>query len=152
MHRILKGLAVGSGVGAAGYAAYVAGSLLRSRKPRRASSDPLIDRFMPSFDAREHHQVRLDAPASATLAAAKAMRFDDSRIVRAIFKGRELVMGSEPTASFDKGLYEATVAMGWGVLADVPDRELVMGAVTKVWLANPVFRAPTGRVWRVHRP
>jgi hypothetical protein len=30
---------------------------------------------------------------------------------------------------------------GWGVLADVPNREVVVGAVTKPWEPNPVFRA-----------
>jgi hypothetical protein len=29
--------------------------------------------------------------------------------------------------------------MGWGVLAEVPGREVVMGSVTKPWEPNPVF-------------
>jgi hypothetical protein len=32
-------------------------------------------------------------------------------------------------------------AIGWGVLAEVSDREIVMGAVTQPWMANVVFRA-----------
>jgi hypothetical protein len=32
-------------------------------------------------------------------------------------------------------------ALGWGVLAEAPGREIVMGGVTKPWEANPVFRA-----------
>jgi len=32
-------------------------------------------------------------------------------------------------------------ALGWGVLAEVPGREIVMGAVTQPWMANVVFRA-----------
>ena len=32
-------------------------------------------------------------------------------------------------------------AIGWGMLAERPDREIVMGAVTKPWEPNPVFRA-----------
>lgn len=31
-------------------------------------------------------------------------------------------------------------AIGWGVLADLPDREIVMGAVTQPWMADVVFR------------
>ena len=31
-------------------------------------------------------------------------------------------------------------AIGWGVLAEVPGREIVMGAVTQPWLADVVFR------------
>jgi hypothetical protein len=31
-------------------------------------------------------------------------------------------------------------SIGWGVLADLPGREVVMGAVTQPWEANVVFR------------
>jgi hypothetical protein len=31
--------------------------------------------------------------------------------------------------------------MGWGVLAEIPGREVVVGAVTRPWEANVVFRA-----------
>ena len=33
------------------------------------------------------------------------------------------------------------LALGWGVLAEVPDREVVVGAVTKPWEANVTFQA-----------
>jgi hypothetical protein len=33
------------------------------------------------------------------------------------------------------------LALGWGILAEVPGRELIMGAVTKPWEPNPRFRA-----------
>jgi hypothetical protein len=32
-------------------------------------------------------------------------------------------------------------SLGWGVLAELPGRELILGGVTKPWEANPVFRA-----------
>src|SRR5947208_6990648 len=32
-------------------------------------------------------------------------------------------------------------ALGWGVLAEVPGREIVIGAVTQPWMANVVFHA-----------
>jgi hypothetical protein len=32
-------------------------------------------------------------------------------------------------------------SLGWGVLADVPGREVVVGAVTRPWEANVTFRA-----------
>jgi hypothetical protein len=34
-----------------------------------------------------------------------------------------------------------TKSIGWGVLADIPGREIVMGAVTQPWEANVVFRS-----------
>lgn len=103
-------------------------------------SDALLDRFIPTYDVSDHHSIEVEAPASVTLAAAKQTRFDDSRIVRAIFRARELILRSTPVASSQApGLLDATKAMGWGVLADEPN-ELVMGAVTKPWQPNPVFR------------
>lgn len=77
-----------------------------------------------------------------TLAAAREIELDDSPIVRAIFRARELILGSKPDATrCPKGLIEAMKAIGWGVLAESPGREIVMGGVTKPWEANPVFQA-----------
>jgi hypothetical protein len=75
-----------------------------------------------------------------TLSAAKEIEFDDSRLVRAIFKGREIILRSRPDDKVQpRGIFERTKSMGWGVLAETP-AEIVMGAVTKPWEANPVFR------------
>jgi hypothetical protein len=38
------------------------------------------------------------------------------------------------------GLVPAALRMGWGVLSDEAGREIVLGAVTKPWEPNPVFR------------
>ena len=40
-----------------------------------------------------------------------------------------------------RGLLKEVQSLGWGVLADVPGREVVVGAVTKPWEANVTFRA-----------
>jgi hypothetical protein len=62
-------------------------------------------------------------------------------IVRAIFKAREVLLGGEPhTTTGPRGWLEQTKSIGWGVLAEVPGREIVMGAVTQPWEANVVFR------------
>ena len=45
-----------------------------------------------------------------------------------------------PTRCFPRGLLALTKSIGWGVLAEVPGREIVMGAVTQPWEANVVFR------------
>lgn len=144
MNRINKFVAGSAGAGIAGYAAYAATTFLRYGHPRRATgpdADALLDKFMPSYDVREAHEIRVDAPPSATFAAAKEMDFDDSRIVRAIFRGRELIFGTKgPETSLPKGIIAKTQALGWGVLEELADREIVVGAVTKPWEANPVFR------------
>jgi hypothetical protein len=66
-------------------------------------------------------------------------------LVRAIFKTREVVLGSEPDAlARPRGLLALTKSIGWGVLAEIPGREVVMGAVTQPWYADVVFRGSRG--------
>lgn len=138
--RILKWLAAGAGIGTAAYGAYVATTWWRYGRTKSASSDDLLDRFMPAYDVHERHAIDVAAPADVTLAAAKDFDLESSRIVRAIFKGRELILrGSGDGMARPKGLIELTKSLGWGVLAETPN-EIVMGAVTQPWEANPVFR------------
>ena len=43
--------------------------------------------------------------------------------------------------------------LGWAVLAEIPDREIVFGAATSPWVANPVFRPlPATEFARFHEP
>ena len=70
------------------------------------------------------------------------MDLQDSAVIRGIFRARELLLGSKPDdRPLPRGLLTQTKALGWGVLAEVPGREIVMGAVTQAWLADVVFRA-----------
>lgn len=131
------------GAGAAGYAAYAGWTWLRYGHVTRASgeaADPLLDSFMPEFEVYDRHSIHVDAPADVVMAAARAMDLEDSRIIRAIFKMRELLLRSEKSPERPRGMYEGMRALGWGVLAETA-HEIVFGAVTKPWQANPVFRA-----------
>ena len=138
-------LAAGVGVAAAAYGAYVGMTWYRygdAAPPSPEEQDPLLDRFMPSYDVAERHHVRVAAPAAVTLAAAQEMDLLHSPSVRAIIKGRELILGAEPDdRRRPRGLLAEVQSLGWGVLAEVPGREIVVGGVTKPWEANPTFRA-----------
>jgi hypothetical protein len=77
-----------------------------------------------------------------TLAAARDQDLFPLPLVRAIFKTRDIVLGATPDdRSRPRGLVAATLALGWGIRADVTDRELVVGAVTRPWEPNVTFRA-----------
>jgi hypothetical protein len=138
-------LAVGAGLAAASYAAYVGSTWLRygsSVHPTGEDMDPLLDRFMPVWEAVDCHQKGVAAPADITMAAASDMDLQQSTIVRAIFKVRELILGGRAdNLRYPPPLLDQVKAMGWGVLAEVPGREIVFGAVTQPWVANVVFRA-----------
>ena len=138
-------LALGAGAAAGAYAAYAGATWLRygHTKPARAESqDPLLDVFMPEFEVAERHQIDVAAPADVTLETAMTVDLYESSAVRAIFKGRELFMGAtRDTSPRPRGLVEAMKSIGWSVLATIPDREVVVGAVTKPWEASVVFRS-----------
>jgi len=136
----------GIGFAAASYGVYVALTWYRYGHRARATNpgdaDSLLDRFIPAYEVVERHRVRIAAPAEATFSAACDMNLQQSPVIRAIFKGRQLILGGRPeSGSFSTGLVAQAKSWGWGVLAEVPGREIVFGAATQPWVANPVFRS-----------
>ena len=88
----------------------------------------------------ERHKVRVQAPADVTLAAAREQDLQRSAIVRAIFRAREVALGARHDDSAVTPLMTQLLTLGWGVLEDVPGREVVVGAVTRPWEAEVVFQ------------
>jgi hypothetical protein len=125
------------------WAAYAGVAWIRYGKlGRKVGPDPLLDEFMPDYEVCERHQTKVAAPAEATFAAAAALDLQDSRIVQGIFRARELILGS-PAAKPGpaKPLLSWAKALGWGVLAQIPGREVIFGAATRPWEKNVVLRA-----------
>jgi hypothetical protein len=101
----------------------------------------LLDRFVPACDIRERHRVRVSAPVEDTYAAALALDLGRSRVVRGVFRARALLMRAAGDRPFPAGtLLQVTQGMGWRVLAERPGREIVLGAVTRPWEADVLFR------------
>jgi hypothetical protein len=112
------------------------------RRPKEAGADPLLDRFLPDYDVADRHRVRVAAPADVTFRAACEMDLGRSAVIRAIFRARELALGARRAAtSAPRGLVALARSLGWGVLAEIPGCEIVLGAVTQPWAADVVFRA-----------
>ena len=136
---------VGGGVGAAALVGvgYVATQWLRYGHVRkRRGPHTLLDRFMPECEVLEQHQTRVAAPADVTYAAAREMSLSGSALVRAIFRGRELLMHASPTEERSpQSLIDEVLSLGWGVLAQDSGREIVLGAVTQPWKSYVKFRA-----------
>jgi hypothetical protein len=133
-----------AGAAAGAYGAYAAVTWYRYgcvSEARGDQRDELLDRFMPVYDVVERHDIRVAAPPAVVLTAAREQDLLHIPVVRGIFKARELVLGATPDERPQpRGLLAATLALGWRVLAEVPDRELVVGAVTRPWEANVTFR------------
>jgi hypothetical protein len=147
-HRTQRGTRLvigGLGLMAGAYATWVAMAWYRygrtaARGPDEA--DSLLDRFIPEYEASESHHVHVAAPAETTLAAATDIDLQGSSIVRGMIRAREIVLGAKSVdQARPSGLLNEVTSMGWGVLAEVPGREIVVGAVTQPWLPDVVFRA-----------
>ena len=140
----LRWLAAGAGLATALYATRAGFTWLQyghPPSPNLDETDRLLDEFIPAYEVVERHHVRVAAPAAIALEAACDMDLAQSAIIRGIFKGRELVLGAQPDkVRSPRTLLAWARELGWAVLAEIPDREVVLGAVTRPWEANPVFR------------
>jgi hypothetical protein len=144
-HRVLRALAGGVGLLALPYLAYVAATWYRygrlAKQGHRVGEDSPLERFMPTYEVAEHHEIDVAAPAALTMAAAREMDLYRSPLVHAIFAIRTLpsrLRGAPPRAP--ASLLAETLSLGWRVLAEVPNREIVVGAVTQPWRAEVEFR------------
>jgi hypothetical protein len=146
LRSVARWMAVGSGVVVASYAACVGATWFRYGRRKAIAghegADPLLDRYLPAYEVADRHHVRVAAPAEIALSAASEMDLQQSAVVRGIFKARELILGSKPDRkTYPNALLAQMKALGWGVLTEIPGREIVAGAVTRPWEANVVFRA-----------
>jgi hypothetical protein len=142
--RRLGGALLGAaGLAVLSYAGYASRTWARYGRLRpRGAPDPLLDRFMPDYEVAERHELRVRAPAEITFIAARDLDLSRSAIVRAIFAGRSLVMGADSAGDDAPApLLEKALSLGWGILAEIPGRKVVLGAVTQPWNANVVFES-----------
>jgi hypothetical protein len=147
--RTLRALALpavtGTGLLAAGYAAAVSWNWIRYAHVPAARqeewTDEWLDGLFPDYEILERHSIAVDAPFSVTFEAAKGIKLRDAPIARAIFAARERILGAQTTGGKDEpGILEETTRLGWRVLAEVPGREIVLGAVCRPWEADVTFR------------
>ena len=143
--RIGRWVGGGAAAAALGYASFVTLAWLRYGRATAANGadgDSLLDRFMPRYEVAERHHIRVSAPAAITWATAGDLSLQSSAVVRAIFRAREIALRTRETVGSERasGLLAEMRSLGWRVLAEVPGREVVLGAVTQPWLADVVFR------------
>jgi hypothetical protein len=142
---MVRWLVLALAVAGGGYAVLGSTAWLRyghAPPPNAAERDALLDRFMPVYDIVERHHTLVHAPAAVTFDAACEQDLQSSPIVRAIFETRSLVLRSRQDGmARPRGVLAWAQSLGWGVLAEVPGREVVVGAVTQPWEADVTFRA-----------
>jgi hypothetical protein len=156
--NILRNSLALAGAATAAYAGYAGITWLRYGKAGRRTGTPeddaLLHRFMPIYEVAERQHVRIAAPAEVALAVAREADLRQSPVVRAIFRGRELLMGSGKSAQRKpQGMVDELMALGWSLLAEVPGREIVLGTATQPWLADVEFhRLSPEEFFAFHEP
>ena len=98
-----------------------------------------LDPFLPAPDIRERFTLEVDAPAAVVMEVARGFDMQSVPLVRLIFALRDRIMGTTHLRRPERGLVAETAALGWGVLAEVPDRRYVAGARCRPWEADVVF-------------
>jgi hypothetical protein len=145
-HLLLNSTAGVLGAATLAYAGYAIASWIRyGRFVTGAPANPLLDRFLPEFEIDERWETEIDAPVATTFEVATHLNLMPSPIIRAIFRGRELILGGhpeqrEPAESF----VDEARAIGWQILSEEPGRSIVLGAVTKPWQSDPKFIGVSG--------
>jgi hypothetical protein len=140
-----KWVGAAAGFAAVSYAASVATTWLRYGRgaaPVAGERESLLDRFMPLYEVVICHQTHIAAPPDITLAAAKDHDLFASAVVRGVVRTRELALRVRRDDRVrPRTLLALMQSFGWGVLADVPGREVVFGSVTRPWEGDVTFDA-----------
>lgn len=110
----------------------------------------LIQKYLPDFEFREHRSTMVVAAPQIAYNTMCSVDFSRSWLIRTIFTTRRLLYGifvkrieKNNTAAFGS-LLESALKLGWSVLEEVPNHELVVGAVTQPWEAEVIFQGLTG--------
>lgn len=159
-------LAAAGGVAAGAYAASAWARYGTPSTPNAADTDDRLDRFMPRYDVMERHHIRVQAPAAMTLAAAKEMALLDMPAIRAIFRGRELLLGavtkpweadvtflSIPPEQFAAFAAPEYVKIVWNLRADpLSSTASTFRTETRAVATDAVARARFRRYWALLSP
>jgi hypothetical protein len=101
---------------------------------------PLLDRFIPDPDLQIRHKIVVHAPAALVFETALAFDLRSTPLVRAIFWLRGKILGAKVAEpDWSPGFVPVMLKMGWGVLAEEPNRRFVAGTVCRPWLADVVM-------------
>lgn len=97
----------------------------------------LIDSFAPTFDAFEVHTITIDASAETVYEALRTGDLGDSLIVKLLLFLRSapgsIARGRWPVPRNQKITLQTLIESGFGMLAEKPQEEIVLGVTGKFW-------------------
>jgi hypothetical protein len=99
-----------------------------------------LDQFAPRYDVAARHQTKVYAPAKNVYAAIRKLDLSCSAIVRTLFRLRGMFL--------ECLTLDGLLKMGFVLLAEAPDRELVLGLVGRFWLLSGELQAVDANSFR----
>jgi len=97
----------------------------------------LLDEVMPTYHFREAHAIDVRASGEAVLGVVRSLRPDDVRLLTVLLSLRNLparLLGRRsPAWSSESPLLDQLLARGFVVVAEEPDREIVVGVIGHFW-------------------
>jgi hypothetical protein len=102
----------------------------------------LIDQALPSYDRREFHRRRIDAPPAAIWDAAKDLRSDEMTLMRVLMDMRTL---GRRRGDDSRTVLQAFEWMGFRVVDEELGREFVVGGLGRFWQLSGGLRRVEGR-------
>jgi hypothetical protein len=100
----------------------------------------VLDEFIPRPDVRERHETTIYAPHPLVMRVARELDMQSIPLVRAIFWLRGKLMGAHQNPRGQPmGIVAEMTSIGWGRLAEDPDRHFVAGAVCQPWKPDVTF-------------
>jgi hypothetical protein len=97
----------------------------------------LLEKFLPSYDFREFHQVDIPAPADRVFEAIKECTPAELPIMRLLMAIRllpaRLIGRSRPAGVSKRSLLQAFIDGGFLLLGEQRDREIVLGRIGQFW-------------------
>lgn len=93
----------------------------------------LIDEFMPVYDFDEKHETIVRASAETVYAALDSFDFNESTVIRRLFRLRGLALKSACDATAQTLTLRDMTKFGFVVLGEKPDKEILLGLVGKFW-------------------
>jgi hypothetical protein len=97
----------------------------------------LIDDFLPGYDVRERHRIKVHAPVERVYDAVRRLDISQTKLTMLLFRLRGIPAGRFAPRCFT---LDDFLKMRFILLGEKPNKELLLGLVGRFWTASGALR------------
>lgn len=97
----------------------------------------LIDEFLPKYDIRERHRIKVHAPTDKVYAAVRQLDISQAKLSMFLFRLRGIPAGISAPSCFT---LDDFLKMRFILLGEKPNEELVLGLAGRFWTPSGELR------------